>query len=162
MANMRRFPACLCQPSMPWDGSSNQAWHGDSKPVYSRSSAFSASSSSCAERFHISKPRDNLVPTRSVLGRQHFKLSGGPDSLGPESIKPCVCDLTGPASIVVGCNPDKIVYASGASGNLDLWMVELTGTGQKQLSADAGNNSWPSVSSDGRYVVFMSVQRSVS
>jgi len=53
--------------------------------------------------------------------------------------------------------PDgKIVYASGTSGNLDLWMVEPTGTGQKQLTADAGNNSRPSVSYDGRYVVFMS------
>ena len=57
----------------------------------------------------------------------------------------------------ISWTPDgKIVYASGASGNLDLWMVEPTGTGQKQLTADAGNNSLPSVSSDGRYVVFMS------
>ena len=57
----------------------------------------------------------------------------------------------------ISWTPDsKIVYTSGASGNLDLWMVESTGTGQKQLTADAGNNSQPSVSSDGRYVVFMS------
>jgi Tol biopolymer transport system component len=51
---------------------------------------------------------------------------------------------------------DKIVYVSGASGNLDLWMIEANGTGQKQLTAAAGNNSHPSVSSDGRYVVFVS------
>ena len=57
----------------------------------------------------------------------------------------------------ISWTPDgKIVYASGASGNLDLWMIEANGTGQKQLTADAGNNSRPSVSSDGRYVVFMS------
>jgi Tol biopolymer transport system component len=56
----------------------------------------------------------------------------------------------------ISWTPDgKIVYASGASGKLDLWMVEPTGTG-KQLTADAGNNSWPSVSPDGRYVVFVS------
>ncbi len=53
--------------------------------------------------------------------------------------------------------PDgKIVYDSAASGHLDLWVIEANGTGQKQLTADAGNNSWPSVSPDGRYVVFVS------
>ncbi|HSP62036.1 MAG TPA: protein kinase, partial [Pyrinomonadaceae bacterium] len=53
--------------------------------------------------------------------------------------------------------PDgQIVYASRTSGNLDLWIVAADGTGQKQLTADAGNNNRPSVSADGRYVVFVS------
>jgi eukaryotic-like serine/threonine-protein kinase len=53
--------------------------------------------------------------------------------------------------------PDgKIVYDSAATGHLDLWVSEANGSGQKQLTADAGNNSWPSVSPDGRYVVFVS------
>ena len=53
--------------------------------------------------------------------------------------------------------PDgKIVYDSAASGRLDLWVIDANGAGQKQLTADAGNNSWPSVSPDGRYVVFVS------
>ena len=57
----------------------------------------------------------------------------------------------------ISWTPDgKIVYASGTSGNLDLWLIEANGTGQKQLTANAGNNSRPSVSDDGRYVVFMS------
>ena len=50
----------------------------------------------------------------------------------------------------------KIVYDSAASGRLDLWLIDSNGAGQKQLTADAGNNSWPSVSPDGRYVVFVS------
>jgi Tol biopolymer transport system component len=50
----------------------------------------------------------------------------------------------------------KIVYDSAARGHLDLWVSDSNGTGQKQLTADAGNNSWPSVSPDGRYVVFVS------
>jgi Tol biopolymer transport system component len=50
----------------------------------------------------------------------------------------------------------KIVYDSAASGHLDLWVSDSNGTGQKQLTADAGNNSWPSVSPDGRYIVFVS------
>ena len=53
--------------------------------------------------------------------------------------------------------PDgKIVYDSAASGHLDLWVSNSNGTGQKQLTVDAGNNSWPSVSPDGKYVVFVS------
>ena len=57
----------------------------------------------------------------------------------------------------ISWTPDgKIVYASGASGKLDLWMMEANGTGQKQLTADAGNTRVPSVSPDGRHVVFMS------
>ncbi|MEO8433715.1 MAG: protein kinase [Pyrinomonadaceae bacterium] len=57
----------------------------------------------------------------------------------------------------ISWTPDgKIVYVSGAGGNLDLWMTGADGTGQKQLTADAGNNSQPSVSADGRYIVFVS------
>jgi eukaryotic-like serine/threonine-protein kinase len=57
----------------------------------------------------------------------------------------------------ISWTPDgKIVYDSAASGHLDLWMIEANGTGEKQLTADAGNNGWPSVSPDGRYVVFVS------
>jgi len=50
-----------------------------------------------------------------------------------------------------------IVYSSHTgSGKLDLWMVDENGKEQKQLTADAGNNTLPSVSSDGRYVAFVS------
>ena len=57
----------------------------------------------------------------------------------------------------ISWTPDgKIVYDSAANGHLDLWMIDPNGSGQKQLTADAGNNSWPSVSPDGRYVVFVS------
>lgn len=57
----------------------------------------------------------------------------------------------------ISWTPDgKIVYDSAANGHLDLWMMEANGTAAKQITADAGNNSWPSVSPDGRYVVFVS------
>ena len=57
----------------------------------------------------------------------------------------------------ISFTPDgRIVYTSGPSGKLDLWIMESNGTGQKQLTADAGNTRVPSVSPDGRYVVFMS------
>jgi len=51
---------------------------------------------------------------------------------------------------------DKIVYAARSNGSSDIWIVNRDGKDAKQLTAGAGNNSWPTVSADGRYIVFMS------
>ena len=57
----------------------------------------------------------------------------------------------------ISWTPDgKLVYDSATNGHLDLWVIDPNGSGQKQLTADAGNNSGASVSPDGRYVVFVS------
>jgi len=50
----------------------------------------------------------------------------------------------------------RIVYAANVGGNLDIYSMNADGTNQRQLTAEAGNNSLPSVSPDGRYIVFMS------
>jgi eukaryotic-like serine/threonine-protein kinase len=53
--------------------------------------------------------------------------------------------------------PDNhILYASDASGSSDIWEMELDGTNQKQLTAGAERNYFPSASPDGRYIVFHS------
>jgi len=53
--------------------------------------------------------------------------------------------------------PDgRIVYAANVTGHLDIYIMNADGTNQKQLTAEAGNNSLPSVSADGRYILFMS------
>jgi Tol biopolymer transport system component len=53
--------------------------------------------------------------------------------------------------------PDgKIVYSSMASGNWDIWLMAADGTGRKQLTADEVSEDQPSVSADGRYIVFWS------
>ncbi|MGI9166149.1 MAG: protein kinase domain-containing protein [Pyrinomonadaceae bacterium] len=53
--------------------------------------------------------------------------------------------------------PDgKIIYASKASGNLDLWMMSGDGSGQRQLTENSRINNHPAVSHDGRYIVFAS------
>ena len=53
--------------------------------------------------------------------------------------------------------PDgKIVYSSMA-GNWDIWLMAADGTDRKRLTADVGcSNGQPSVSADGRYIVFTS------
>ncbi len=50
----------------------------------------------------------------------------------------------------------RVVCSSNASGSLDLWIMQPDGTGQKQLTANAEQNVFPSVTSDGRYIVFAS------
>ena len=57
----------------------------------------------------------------------------------------------------VAWTPDgKIVYATRIGENWDLWMSNRDGSENKQLTADAFIDQQPSVSTDGRYVVFQS------
>jgi Tol biopolymer transport system component len=49
----------------------------------------------------------------------------------------------------------KIVYRSMAGGNPNIWIMAADGTGNKQLSVNARNNVFPSVSPDGRYLVWV-------
>ncbi len=53
--------------------------------------------------------------------------------------------------------PDgEVVYASRASGNLDLWTMKADATQQRQLTFNSHNNKQPTVSPDGRYIFFVS------
>ncbi len=57
----------------------------------------------------------------------------------------------------VAWTPDgKIVYASRTGENWDLWIVNADGSDGKQLTADAFVDHQPTVSGDGRYIVFHS------
>lgn len=53
--------------------------------------------------------------------------------------------------------PDrKIVYAAQNNGVSDLWMADADGANAKQLTFNAGNNQFPAVSPDGRFIAFSS------
>ncbi|MBV9926200.1 MAG: protein kinase [Acidobacteria bacterium] len=53
--------------------------------------------------------------------------------------------------------PDgRVLFASDASGNADIWEMSADGSGQAQLTAGAGRNYAPASSPDGRYIVFHS------
>jgi eukaryotic-like serine/threonine-protein kinase len=57
----------------------------------------------------------------------------------------------------VAWSPDgKIVYASRTGENWDIWISNSEGSESKQLTADAFIDQQPSVSGDGRYIVFQS------
>jgi Tol biopolymer transport system component len=53
--------------------------------------------------------------------------------------------------------PDgRVVYVSGAGGKADIWIMGADGSRRVQLTANAGYNISPQVTSDGRYIVFAS------
>jgi eukaryotic-like serine/threonine-protein kinase len=57
----------------------------------------------------------------------------------------------------VAWTPDgRIVYASRTGENWDLWISNRDGSDSKQLTSDAFIDHHPSVSADGRYIVFQS------
>lgn len=50
----------------------------------------------------------------------------------------------------------KIIYGSTASGKEDIWLMNADGSNQKQLTTTAGANFEPTVSADGRIMVYVS------
>jgi Tol biopolymer transport system component/DNA-binding winged helix-turn-helix (wHTH) protein len=50
----------------------------------------------------------------------------------------------------------KIIYGSTASGKEDVWLMNADGSEQKQITTTAGANFEPTVSDDGRTVVYVS------
>lgn len=51
-----------------------------------------------------------------------------------------------------------IVYTVRLRGQQDLWTINGSGTGNRQLTFDAQSNFSPTVSADGRYIVFVSTR----
>ncbi|HSE32361.1 MAG TPA: DPP IV N-terminal domain-containing protein, partial [Pyrinomonadaceae bacterium] len=53
--------------------------------------------------------------------------------------------------------PDsRLIYSSTASGNRDLWIMQRDGKDQRQLTVDTAMDVSPRVTSDNRYIVFIS------
>jgi Tol biopolymer transport system component len=52
--------------------------------------------------------------------------------------------------------PGRLLYASHASGNLDIWTADADGENAKQLTQDSHMDVSPVGTRDGRYVVFVS------
>jgi Tol biopolymer transport system component len=53
--------------------------------------------------------------------------------------------------------PDnRLIYTLSAGGGADIWTMDSSGGNQKQLTSAAVANSYPTVTPDGRYIVFLS------
>lgn len=60
----------------------------------------------------------------------------------------------------VSWSPDgkKLVYSAETDGDPEVWVVNLDGSGKKQLTRNAGNDTLPVYSPDGRFIYFLSDQ----
>lgn len=57
----------------------------------------------------------------------------------------------------IAWTPDnRIAYCSRVSGDWDIWLMNLDGSNQRQLTVDSHNDLYPAVSADGRYIFFAS------
>ena len=53
--------------------------------------------------------------------------------------------------------PDgRMIYARSGKDRSDIWLMSLDGSNQQQLTVNSGINGFPSISPDGRHVIFMS------
>ncbi len=50
----------------------------------------------------------------------------------------------------------RIAYTANVSGNNSIWIMNSDGSGQKQLTPSHGNNLFPSLAADNRFIVFQS------
>jgi Tol biopolymer transport system component/serine/threonine protein kinase len=57
---------------------------------------------------------------------------------------------------VVSLPNGGVLYTSNAAGHSDIWSMSAEGSNPAQLTMNAGNNTGPAVSADGRIVVFSS------
>lgn len=85
--------------------------------------------------------------------------------VGPLTSSPAIAaesrPITSNVSRILGLAPTpegRIIYSQAANGTYDLWEVNADGSDARQLTANAGRNTHPSVSADGRYVVFTSTR----
>lgn len=65
-------------------------------------------------------------------------------------------DLIGEALGVAWTPDGRMVYGSTAGGGIDVWVMQADGSGQRQLTVDPQPDLKPSVSPDGRFIVFVS------
>jgi serine/threonine protein kinase/Tol biopolymer transport system component len=57
----------------------------------------------------------------------------------------------------LGWTPDgRIIHSARVAGTIDLWIVDADGNNSRQLTFKTRNNHSPSVTPDGRYIVFVS------
>lgn len=69
--------------------------------------------------------------------------------------------ITSNVSNILGIAPTpegKIIYSVAGNSFDDLWEINADGSEPHQLTANAGRNAQPTVSADGRYVVFISTR----
>jgi len=55
----------------------------------------------------------------------------------------------------------KILFTSTVKGSMDIWMMDADGSNPSPLTSDHGLNLYPSVTPDGRYIVFLNNKQNI-
>jgi Tol biopolymer transport system component len=81
----------------------------------------------------------------------------GPRSTEPPSVqmRPTSASLSAAGAPTVG-PPASIVFYSARGGSQKIYVMNPDGTGQQQVTDGSGNDVWPDLSPDGRFVTFAS------
>lgn len=99
-----------------------------------------------------------LVTTQKETSLQIFVMDDGKDSNQALRVSNGKYDGEGGLE----WTPDgRIVYQTQSGESIDVWSMNADGGDQRQLTFDGEPKSYPSVSSDGRYIVFAGTQSSI-
>ena len=80
-------------------------------------------------------------------------LVSGDNSSQPKAIKQGKHDNF---QFISWTTDNRILFGSSAGGNRDIWVMNADGSNQKQLTANARENTQPTATFDNRYIVFSS------
>ena len=95
-----------------------------------------------------------LLAAQQFMTDSHIWVITDPDSRRAQQITAGVSRQDGMNGLA--WTPDgKIIYSSSASGKREIWSMNPDGSQQRQLTMDSAQTNNLSVSSDGRYVVFV-------
>jgi Tol biopolymer transport system component len=85
-------------------------------------------------------------------------LISGTDSTRAKKITDGIGQYSGVGGITWQSS-DQLVFVSRASGSQDIWLMDRNGQNQKQLTtAETRADRYPTVSPDGRYIIFVSTR----
>jgi Tol biopolymer transport system component len=85
-----------------------------------------------------------------------FWVAPGEDTGRAERITSGAGDLVGEVMGLAWTPDGRLVYGSNASGNLNIWIMGPDGKQQRQLTVGSQIDVKPTVSPDGRFIVFVS------
>jgi Tol biopolymer transport system component/DNA-binding winged helix-turn-helix (wHTH) protein len=102
------------------------------------------------DNLSLNKNADKLAVT--TLAADFHLCFGDVHNTSPNSIR-CITQARDGLAFT---SDGRIVYASDTAGNEDIWITDLDGSNQRQLTNNQGLDSHPLVSADNRYIFFRS------
>jgi hypothetical protein len=105
---------------------------------------------------YVTRDGKTLLFNNAVVGSRNLWTMPLDRSAGPRQIT----SVPGNAVMHSSLSPDstQVAFASSASGNSDIWVQHVDGSGLRQLTDDVAADAWPVWSPDGRMIMFGSLR----